>query len=223
MTRRLSGGLSPVMSHSSSDSRNINLGGRLRLLAPAQLTPEQRKLYDDIDSTAVPWAEANGFQVKTAEGNLIGPFNPALLSPQISARFLALQREEEEQTSLNERVRQVVILTVGSVWESPYELYAHAAIARKNGWSDTAISALVAGRRCAELSNEEPTAQEFTRQLTRNRAVDDELFAFAKATFGVKGVADLVFLAGCYLVVCSFLNAFKVPAPEHTFQGETQC
>jgi len=36
---------------------------------------------------------------------------------------------DKEQTSLTKRTRQVVILTVGSMWKAPYELYAHSAIA----------------------------------------------------------------------------------------------
>ena len=34
-------------------------------------------------------------------------------------------------TSLDERVRQVIVLTVGAIWHADYELYAHAAVARK--------------------------------------------------------------------------------------------
>ena len=189
------------------------LGGRLPLLHPAEMDEAQKALYDHIATTAVPWAEAVGFRMRTAEGRLIGPFNTVLFSPEIGRSFLALQGEEGKRTALGERVRQVVILTVGSVWQAPYELYAHSAVARRAGLSEEAVRALSGGEPADELSHEERVAQRFTRQLAAERRVDDETYRAAEGAFGRKGVLDMVMLAGCYQVVCSILNAFAVPAP----------
>ena len=98
------------------------LGGRLPLLKPSKLQPKQRELYNKINSVIVPLAETAGFKSKNEEGQLIGPFNSTLYSPEICGSFLALQKLEKEQTSLSKRTRQVVILTVGWVWNAPYEL-----------------------------------------------------------------------------------------------------
>lgn len=121
------------------------LGGRLALLDPQALSVAQRELFDHITTTALPWAQRNGFTATTADKRLIGPFNPSLLSPQIATAFLKLQTTEERHTCLDERVRQVVILTVGAIWQAPYELYAHSAVARHTGLSRTAIAGLVSG------------------------------------------------------------------------------
>jgi 4-carboxymuconolactone decarboxylase len=98
------------------------LGGRLPLLEPARLQPRQLELYSKINSVIVPLAQTAGFKSKDDQGQLIGPFNATLYSPLICGSFLELQKMEEEQTSLSKRTRQVVILTVGSVWRAPYEL-----------------------------------------------------------------------------------------------------
>ena len=87
------------------------------------------KTYDRLNTTWVAWADSVPFQSKTEDGRLIGPFNPILFSPTISSSFLELQEVEQRNTSLSERVRQVVILAVGTVWHSDYELYAHRAAA----------------------------------------------------------------------------------------------
>ena len=189
------------------------LGGRLPLLDPAEMDEAQRGLYDHIIATAVPWAEAAGFSVKTVEGRLVGPFNTILFSPDIGRSFLALQGEEGKRTALSERDRQVVILTVGSVWQAPYELYAHSAVARRAGLSEEAVRALSGGEPADELSHEERVAPRFTRQLAAERRVDGETYRAAEGAFGRKGVLDMVVLAGCYQVVCSILTAFAVPAP----------
>ncbi len=189
-------------------------GGRTALLEPEALTAPQRKLYDYIDAHMVPWAEKSGFQAKLADGRLIGPFNPVLLSPEIGQAFLDLQGAEGRSTSLSPRVREVVILTVGTVWRCDYERYAHAAVAKAAGLSAAAIAALVQGDAARELDDDERVAQRFTRALTADHEVDDALFEEAQSRFGEKGIVDLIMLAGCYDIISSLLNAFQIPAPE---------
>ena len=94
------------------------LGGRLPLLDPQALSAPQKKTYDRLNTTWVAWADSVPFQSKTEDGRFIGPFNPILFSPTISSSFLELQEVEQENTSLGQRVRQVVILAVGVVWKS---------------------------------------------------------------------------------------------------------
>jgi hypothetical protein len=100
------------------------LGGRLPLLDRESLAPAQKKLFDQMMDNVVPRADSAGFVARTDAGQLIGPFNPALLNPAIGSAFLELQFTEETHTSLSQRTRQVVILTVGAVWQAPCELYA---------------------------------------------------------------------------------------------------
>jgi hypothetical protein len=79
------------------------------------------QLYDHMTKSVVPWSEHAGFASQSSNGQFIGPFNPALHSPIICGSFLDFQACEEENSSLTPRVRQVVILTVGAVWQSAYE------------------------------------------------------------------------------------------------------
>ena len=79
------------------------LGGRLPLLDADALGGDQQKLDELIDSTLIRWAEASGFQAKTASGVFIGPFNPLLDATEITpepARKDAsrLRPHEPEQT-----------------------------------------------------------------------------------------------------------------------------
>jgi 4-carboxymuconolactone decarboxylase len=198
-----------------------NLGGRIPLLSPASLNESQRSLYDALNEGPIPWAHASGFIAKLDDGSVIGPFNVTLQSPEIGAAFEKLQDAEAKTTTLTERVRQVVILTVGAVWKSDYERYAHMAVARKAGLPEGAIVALAKGEQSPELVDEEALAQRFTKQLMLQHHVDETLFDQAKATFGVHGIVDLLFLAGCYQTVCSLLNTFEVPVPEASLTGES--
>ena len=100
------------------------LGGRLPLADPTTLAGAQRELFDVVMATVIPSANGASFQSTTGDGRLIGPFNPFLLNPAVASKLLDLQFAEQSQTSLSERVRQVVILTVGATWGADYELYA---------------------------------------------------------------------------------------------------
>ena len=190
------------------------LGGRLPLLDPTALQGEQRELYHTLFDTLVSWAESNGFRGATDDGRLIGPFNPYLYSPGITPGFLKWMQADGQHTSLSKRVHEIVILTVGALWRSPYELYAHAAVARTVGVPEGVIDDLVAGRTPDGLSGQELLAHRFARQLTEVRRVDEALYRDAEAAFGRRALVDLVYLVGLYLLTCALLNAFEIPAPE---------
>jgi 4-carboxymuconolactone decarboxylase len=189
------------------------LGGRLPLLDPAQFSSAQREAYERLAATMVPFADRVGFKTKTSDGRLIGPFNPALYSPGVSAGFGDFMEAEARSTSLNNRVRQVVILTVGAVWNSPYELYAHSAEARQVGLPDEVIQALVAGQIPDQLSDDEKLAARFAQQLTAQHRVDAALYAAAERAYGQRGLVDLTLLVGYFHTTCALLNAFEIPAP----------
>jgi 4-carboxymuconolactone decarboxylase len=189
------------------------LGGRLPLLDPLALPAAQKEVYDRINATFGKWSDDIHFQSKTDDGRLIGPFNPILYSPGISSSFLDLHDAEEKHTSLNERVRQVVILSVGSVWKSDYELYAHSAAAQKAGISQDAIRTLAAGGQPDDLIEPEKVAHRYARQFSAEHRVDADLYSAAVQAFGERGVVDLTYLIGIYHITCGLLNSFDIPAP----------
>jgi 4-carboxymuconolactone decarboxylase len=177
------------------------------------LTDDQQALVDLLSNTLVAGVNSVGAQAATEDGRLIGPFNPALYSPAISAKFVELQMFELMHTSLPERVRQVVILAVGAVWRADYELYAHSAAARAAGVSEHAVKALANGEIPDELSEDEKIAGRLARQLTSTHRVDDTLDSEAEKAFGSQGLVDMAALIGAYHGVCTTLSLFEVPAP----------
>jgi 4-carboxymuconolactone decarboxylase len=189
------------------------LGGRLPLVDPAALTDDQRGLFDLLSHTLVAWAESVGVQAATDDGRLIGPFNPALYSPAISAKFIELQMSEPLHTSLAERVREVVILAVGAVWRADYELYAHSAAARKAGIPENVVNALAKGEIPDGLCDEEKIAGRVAQRLCLDHRIDDALYRDAEKAFGRQGLVDMAALIGAYHAVCTTLTMFDVAAP----------
>lgn len=192
----------------STDRRT--LGGRLPLYDSEALTPAQRKLFDQLTTTAVPWAEGAGFQALTEAGQL---FNQALLTPDLSSAFFEMQSAEEKHTSLSERTRQVVILTVGAVWQAPYELYAIARLVARPDFPSRRSAYLPRGRVPNELTDAEAVAYRVARALPVEHGVDDGLYREAEAVFGTSGLMDIAVLAGIYHTVRAMLTTFAIPAP----------
>ena len=190
------------------------LGGRLALLDPVALSAAQTKIYDRVNASLGSLADRIHVRSKTDDGRLIGPFNPMILSPEISSGFLDLLDAEGKYTSLSERVRELVILAVGAVWKADYELYFHSAAARKAGIPESAIRTLATGGLPDDLSEQEKVAQRYAHQLSAEHRVDPDLYRSAVRAFGEQGVVDLTYLIGIYDLTCALLNSFDVPAAE---------
>ncbi|AKS34283.1 hypothetical protein AFA91_22965 [Mycolicibacterium goodii] len=191
---------------------NEKLGGRLPLIDPDG-SPEQQDLIASVRARQLPWAVGAGFEITSPDGRLIGPFNAFLHHPEIASRFLAFSAAEAEYTTLDERIREIVILAVGGVWAAEYELYAHRVLAANAGIDRAAIEALADGAAPTSLQGRELVAAEVAQQLSKAHRIDDALYRAAEAAFGRRGLFDIVALMGQYLTVSALLNLFEVPAP----------
>jgi 4-carboxymuconolactone decarboxylase len=189
------------------------LGGRLPLVDPAAFTGAQRELFDRVTATRERRANDAGFRITTPDGSLIGPFNACLLRPEVALKLLEFSLAAQSQTSLSDRVREVVILAVGAVWDAQFELYAHSALAHKAGLPTESITALVSGRLPDDLTAHEKIAGRVAQQLSTHHRIDDQLYREAQSAFGEKGLFDIATLIGVYHSVCAVLNLFAVPAP----------
>ena len=189
------------------------LGGRLPLRGKSELSGAQSTLYEAMDKDLIPWARKSGFKASTGDGRLLGPFNPLLYSPMVGQGFLEYLSAERKHTSLSAKVREVIILSVGAVWRSAYELYAHTAVADKAGLERETIEALAAGRAPGTLPDDQRVAHEFARSLAAEHKVAPELYAEAEETFGRAGITDMIHLISLYMGTSALLNAFAVPVP----------
>jgi len=191
-----------------------SLGGRLPLLGPGDLSDgQQKELYQRMRTRQVPWSDRHNIKSMTDDDRLIGPYNPLLYSPGVAAGFLDFEGAEDRSTSLDEPIRQVVILSVGAVWKSAYEIYAHSAIARQAGLSQDTIWALQNGVPAQDLTDKEQLAQTYTLRLTSQHSVDAALYERAEQAFGRQGLVDIALLIGRYLTICTLLNGFGIPRP----------
>ena len=200
------------MTSAAEPAEESRLGGRLPLLTPAELDPEQAQLRDRLAATRGADARAAGFALELPGGEVIGPFNAFLRVPGI---FQALQQWAGaiRHYDLPADVQQVAILTVGAAWHSDYEVYAHTAEARHAGVPEHAIESIVAGQPPAGLSGPAGLAHRLALALAVDHAVSDDLYAEAHDAFGTERLIALVNLIGRYMNTAAMLACFRVPAP----------
>ena len=185
---------------------------RLPLIAPADLTPEQKPLYDDMRRGIA--GHFNAFLVEREDGALMGPWNPWLHEPAIGKAIWDLTLAMTANAVLKDNVRQIAILVVGARYNAAYELYAHVAVAEKEGMTAARLAALVAGLKPVDLSPEENAAFDFSYALSRGGTLPEPLYRLAIDTFGQHGTNELIYLVGLYALVSTTLNGFNVPVPE---------
>ena len=116
-------------------------GARIPKLAPSSLDAEQRSLYDAIAGGR----RAQGpqlFRLTDEAGRLEGPFNAFLLQPRLGAALQALGSSVRYDTGLDDRCREIAILTVAAHWRSDFEWYAHEAVARAAGLTAPELAAI---------------------------------------------------------------------------------
>ncbi|MEI9931050.1 MAG: hypothetical protein WDM89_11020 [Rhizomicrobium sp.] len=185
---------------------------RLPLIAPADLTPEQKPLYDDMRKGIA--GNFNTFKTIREDGALMGPWNPWLHEPGIGKAIWDLTLAMTANASLTDNVRQIAILVVGAQFDAAYEMYAHIAVAEHEGMKPERLATLVAGLKPVDLADDESVAFDVAHKLVRGGTLPEPLYRLSVATFGQHGTNELIYLVGLYSLVSTTLNGFNVPVPE---------
>jgi hypothetical protein len=185
---------------------------RLPLIAPADLSPQQKPLYDEMRKGIA--SNFNAFKVEREDGALMGPWNPWLHEPAIGKAIWDLTLSMTANASLTDNIRQIAILVVGAHFKAAYETYAHIAVAEREGMNEQRLATLVAGLKPDDLNRDESLAYDVTFALVGGGVLPEPLYRLSVQTFGQHGTNELIYLVGLYCLVSVTLNGFNVPVPE---------
>jgi 4-carboxymuconolactone decarboxylase len=185
---------------------------RLPLLSPADLTPEQKQLYDDMHRGIE--TSFKGFTAIDDERRLIGPWNPWLRFAKFGAPVWALVKALSSSPSLPRPVREIAILVTGAKFHSAYEIYAHVLVAELRGIPDDKLATIIAGQRPGDLTREEAIAYDMASALVSGGVLPELTYRQAVDLFGEAATAEFIYLVGLYCMVSVTLNGFDVPVPE---------
>jgi 4-carboxymuconolactone decarboxylase len=177
---------------------------RLPLQTREALDDDSRQVWGSI-------TESRG-SIVTDDGTLLGPFNAWVTAPGVGGRVAGLGAALRFESSIERRLLEVAIITVGARWQAEFEWWAHSRMALRHGVSQDAVDAIARGASPALLEDER-VVYAVARQLVDNGRVDRTTYDAAHSLLGDRGIVELVTLCGYYTLVSFTLNAFDVGLP----------
>jgi 4-carboxymuconolactone decarboxylase len=156
---------------------------------------------------------SRGGELVTERGGLAGPFNAFVHAPDVGRGLTALGATLRFGTSIDRRLTEVAILTVGARWHAEFEWWAHARMAARHGVPEAVIDAIGRGADPPFEAEDERIVHAVASQLTAAGRLDQADYAAASELLGDRGLVELVSLCGYYTLISFLLNAFDVPLP----------
>ncbi len=190
---------------------------RLPYLRRDDLDPDGQEVWDSIIGS-------RGATLVNDEGGLSGPFNAFVHAPDVGRHLTSLGKVLRFETSIERRLSEVVIITVGARWKAEFEWWAHARMARRHGVPDAVVNAIGRGEEPPFEAQDERTVYTAARQVVQTGRLGPDAYEAVRVLLGDKGVVEFVALCGYYTLVSYLLNAFAVPLPpgaEPMWDGET--
>ena len=172
---------------------------RLPPIPAEQLDSAQRAVVEEI--------------VAGRRGAVIGPFIPALRSPELTRRLQRLGEYLRYDAALPPKLREMAILLTAREWKQGFEWNVHAPLAAQAGLSADVIAAISEGRTPASMDSGEALVLAFFVELHRDHQVSDVTYETTVAQFGEQGVVDLIALIGYYTTLAMIMNVAQTPPP----------
>jgi 4-carboxymuconolactone decarboxylase len=172
---------------------------RIPLPSPAEMTPEQRRVYDAI--------------VEGPRGTVVGPLRAALHRPELAEKWQQLGELLRYRTSLPPQISEIAILVTARRWRSQVEWHMHAIAAEQAGIAPAVIAEIKCGCRPLEADPKALAVYDYAVELTDDGHVKPATYDAVLRGCGVAGIVELTALIGYYTMVAMTLNAHEIPLP----------
>jgi 4-carboxymuconolactone decarboxylase len=175
--------------------------GRLPELRPDELTPDQKRVYDEIAGT---------------RRAVRGPFAIWLTVPDIAERALELQKLFNYRSRLDKRLMQLMMITTARLWSAQFAWFIHAEHALKLGIAPEVVDAIRDNKDPPFQREDERLVFDVVTELDRSKTLSDATYDRAVEMLGRERLVELISATGFYVMVAMTLNAFDAPVPDGT-------
>src|SRR5262245_49259510 len=175
---------------------------RIPLVTREQIAEHEKPAYD-------------AFMQSRANRPNIGPYSLLLHMPEMARRLEALRTYIRDESSLPQKLQELVMISVAREMGCAFIWYAHAAAAKQAGVRADVVDGIREKRALTNLDPDEQTVVNFTRELLQSRKVTRATFDAATARFGQRGTMTLTNLVACYAVLAYNMNTYELAAPAH--------
>ncbi|MGO8759255.1 MAG: carboxymuconolactone decarboxylase family protein [Terracidiphilus sp.] len=176
---------------------------RISRLDRSQLAPEIATLFDKIFAQ---------------RGNVPNMFRVMAHRPEIFSTMQAHFAAVLSTGTVSTRLKELIIVRVSQVNETPYCLASHTILARNLGWTDDQLAHLAEWPRRDDFTPAEKAALRLAETVTRDaNAVSDEQFAELRNFYSEGEIVELLCAIGLFNYFNRFNNALRM---EPTKPGE---
>lgn len=172
---------------------------RLPYPDPSDLTPETQALLEQLPPL-------NIFKMLSGAGAAFTP-------------FMALVNAYLNDGTLDPELRELVILRVGHVCGSAYELHQHVRVSRVLGMAEDRIQAVGGAVPSPLFTPAENAALAFTDAQIASVKVEGAAFDTAHAHLGDQGMQELILIIGIYMLVCRYLETLEIETEPYAIEG----
>ena len=135
-------------------------------------------------------------------------------APTFFPGWMDLGRAVLYEAQLPARLRELAILRVGHLCNSPYELHQHRKIALAVGITPEQVDAVGTEPGGPLFDPVDRAVLAATDQLVRDVRIDDERFAALRSLIGDQQVMELVISVGFYMMVARVIENSGVPVED---------
>lgn len=144
------------------------------------------------------------------DGKPLNIFGTLAHHPKLLRRWMVFAAHVLSKSTLPPREREIAILRIGRLCESPYEWSQHVVIGHAAGLTDDEIDAIRVGPGDPRWSAIDAALMQGVDDLHRDARIADGTWATLSASFTTEQLLDLVFAVGQYTLVSMALNTFGV-------------
>jgi alkylhydroperoxidase family enzyme len=144
-------------------------------------------------------------------GKLINIYRMLLNAPPLAESWFNHSNAVRWQTTLDGRLREIVIIRMGHLTSSQYVLRQHVpSLALAEGLSFDDCNALAEWDGSNLFSERERAALAYTDTMTRDIVVPDEVFAAVERHFDARQIVELTVLIGSYNMNARVMQALRL-------------
>lgn len=171
---------------------------RVPELAPETLSPEQKRVHDEIGAMR--------------GGRASGPFGVWLRVPEIAEAANRLGNTLRVKGKLERRLFELMVLVNMRHWTAHYAWHVHAEAAKQAGLAPDIIEAIRERRRPDFKREDERLIYGTVCELAETRALSEASYERALKALGLELLIELIAGCGFYTMVAMTLVTFDISA-----------
>jgi 4-carboxymuconolactone decarboxylase len=167
---------------------------------------------DELSPAQKAWADVIAVPPRNAKFGA-PPYRAYIRNPELAPKLSALSDYLRWNTTLPPRLSELAILITARQWTAQYEWFAHYPLALKGGLDPGIANDIAAGKRPANMKDDEAALYDLAMALYVDKKVSDPVYKAALEKFGERGIMDIIGIIGYYDITSMTLITMQAGAP----------